>query len=164
MWSKVDFRDRRKGSQRFYFEVQISRQARHFGHDGHLRRVPISRQVQRILKSWQAQHFVNLEVQIMWQVHARTRSLTLTVTLTLTLTPSLTHSRTHPPRERPLDADAAEHAAVLLWSRCSACMWCGGGVRGLDADAADDNAVPGSRWMAVGWLLDRGSSPNNMSL
>ena len=32
--SKSTFRDRRKGSELFYFEVQFSRQAQHFGHGG----------------------------------------------------------------------------------------------------------------------------------
>ena len=31
---KSTFPDRRKGSERFYFEMQISRQVQHFGHGG----------------------------------------------------------------------------------------------------------------------------------
>ena len=39
---KSTFRDRCKGSERFYFELQTSWQAQRFGHDGDLRRAPIS--------------------------------------------------------------------------------------------------------------------------
>ena len=50
-----------------------------------------------------------------------------------------------------MDVDAADDHAVLLWNCCSdLCVVQRGVVRGLDADAADDDAVPGWRRIAVG--------------
>ena len=65
---KSTFRDRCKGSELFYFEVQFSWQVQHFGHGDDRRGAQISVTgavkrtcVARLQTSWQVQHLVNLE-------------------------------------------------------------------------------------------------------